>query len=304
MKRISKIIGVITVMFYLTSSSSFAADFSCTNSVDISDLSVEQLEETYGNCLLSELSWVDDLGIDETWITFLGLALTELGYWKNDLSAVAKESIGAYQREKGYVETGELTIKEMSELIETIEKMNTPDVYLPSGGDGEKPAIYGSTEKGYVSFEGTWKIEGENIAYPYNFSRYECFKQSCRAVEINLKVSGSTVNMYSPNIVDYDVLEWNEYDFIIKKSAETDDGCRKNQIHVNVELKEVFQITKQMKTCKLLGEEGNLSSPRISRLVGSWDAGMELNKKSLNDSHKLMSSKVQVFLKEFYARYE
>ena len=109
--------------------------------------------------------------------------------------------------------------------------------------------------------------------------------------------------MYSPNIVDYDVLEWNEYDFIIKKSAETDDGCRKNQIHVNVELKEVFQITKQMKTCKLLGEEGNLSSPRISRLVGSWDAGMELNKKSLNDSHKLMSSKMQVFLKELYAKY-
>ncbi|MDC1088868.1 hypothetical protein OAS62_03685 [Hellea sp.] len=46
-----------------------------------------------------------------------------------------------------------------------------------------------------------------------------------------------------------------------------------------------------------------MSSPRISRLVGSWDAGMELNKKNLNDSHKLMSSKMQVFLKELYARY-
>ncbi len=81
------------------------------------------------------------------------------------------EGIKQFQSDIGTAETGELTFGQWQELRRRLTRFGDTPVYVYAGGFCE---TYVFVLEGYVSVEGTWILEDEQIAYPINKAIITC----------------------------------------------------------------------------------------------------------------------------------
>jgi hypothetical protein len=224
-------------------------------------------------------------------------ALNRLFYLERLPASATMAEIAAatakFQRDINTPQTGQLLVGESTELFRRVEAQNIMPVYLPGSGETK---IYGSET--YVSVDGTWKIEGENIAWPINTSKIRCWKgdQVCFVIDLQLatplKDSSITTTSLNSNLETYKITKWDAREVVAEQSGD----CRATTMTLNRVNNEVFQITRNIaQGCAVLGQ---LSSPRITRLVSGWQISWDYWKARRDEANSFLSREHQLAIKE------
>lgn len=293
-------LAIVVLFFMGYGVDALASDAICHQKTDVSNLSADEFLGIYGHCKFTDLGWVEE-GFDaknyRDMEIALGVSLLGMGYGHKELETRSKEAISAFQKESGRNPTGSLTLRDGNEMSKMGFSTPIAQLYLPSGGEAETPHMYKSADGEYVGFQGTWQIEGEGHAYPYNFTKYTCLRNTCQGIEVFLKVDGTSVNLFPPNKSEYKISNRTDSDFMMTDVGQPADACRKANIFVNLIDETVTEITRQIKPCIVFGEElPRLKTPRIANLVGSWDAAHKENEKARKSSQQKYSKEYRELL--------
>lgn len=212
------------------------------------------------------------------------LAKRGYGLFEND-AEMQTLVIADYQRSIGHEASGVLTFKQATQIMEMMEQdakeRATAGVWLNAGslafGDSpDEPTVF--HQPGYLSFEGAWWIEGDDkIGVPLNVSKYRCDLRNDECVEAELSV----MQFSSDELMVDSNLNWHRVTSakhpIYKIEPVGFAGCRTSEITVNVDRKEVFQITTQRSDCELVED---LRAPRVSRLRSAAWQSKEVREKA------------------------
>lgn len=200
----------------------------------------------------------------------------------NDLSAAIKK----FQRDIGVEQSGELTFGEFTQLTDRAEALNINDVNLP--GFTEQLFVY--ENDGYMSVQGTWIIDGENIAYPINTAQITCYGASSSCQQAQAKLLSLTDASNQNLILDvfsYTVVSWVDGEIIARPT--TPSECRNQTLTINSRTGDVFemQTNGNREGCEILDK------PRISRLVAGyqlsrdyWNAKRETAEEGFNRDYR------------------
>lgn len=199
--------------------------------------------------------------------------LMELYYlaWNALTEADRREAVRAFQTKLGEDPTGELTYGQWETLYRmSIRRTDTP-VY--AGGLG---TVY--IYEGRAVAEGSWILEGEQIADPVNTSRIECLKQTqtCTVIQADISVPGldDENDAYYLNLstTRYEIISWTNDEVIARGlGGLIGTRCRTTLLTLNATSKEVYEITRNANEegCSLdsLVSLPPLKAPRVARLV-------------------------------------
>jgi hypothetical protein len=135
--------------------------------------------------------------------------------------------------------------------------------------------LYISATDGYASVEGTWIIEGDQIAYPINKGKIECRhdRGECQLIQAELSVPGvnEDKNAYLLGVSSdlYKIIAWTDDEVVAQKR----DECRTVILTLNFDSNEVYKVV-QNDESKACSERSiaplNFGSSGLSRLVPSW----------------------------------
>lgn len=180
----------------------------------------------------------------------------------------------AFQADLGEQPSGALTVWQIHTLGYRASRVNMTSVSF-------FPFDFGGTLTGDWAFvKGTLEIIDENIAYPINHVDIECSRGrgTCEYQQIALTLpdENSWVQSYHVGeIVDevYQITRWEGQSIDAVPINST--GCRINQLSLNFETQEFFEIARNNTTgdCEtMLGEAlPRLDKPRVSRIVDGQD---------------------------------
>lgn len=180
----------------------------------------------------------------------------------------------AFQADLGEQPSGALTVWQIHTLGYRASRVNMTSVSF-------FPFDFGGTLSGDWAFvKGTLEIIDENIAYPINHVDIECSRGrgTCEYQQIALTLpdENSWVQSYHVGeIVDevYQITRWEGQSIDAVPINST--GCRINQLSLNFETQEFFEIARNNTTgdCEtMLGEAlPRLDKPRVSRIVDGQD---------------------------------
>jgi len=254
---------------------------------DISKMSEQEINKLPMKEVIKHFK--DETGpLMENWVL---LSLGRLAYFQPLQEKAIRDAIKKFQRDIGQPQTGELTMGQFSELTRRATRFSDNPVYLSSFGD--KLSIY-SFGTDYISVEGTWTIEGENIAHPINHSKITCHKSraTCEINEVDISVPNSKNSNEAYNLYLYTehfkVISWTDSEVI----SQHDAICRTTIMTMNILNNEVFQIirNKTEKDCEILP---SLKKPRIARLNPGYKLSHEFWKKRKRATLKYLNSEVQ-----------
>ena len=274
--------NLIAVLLLVTSFNSqvFSNDVSIP---DISNMSVEEIEklpEEIINQLDSKEIYLK-IGLPENiYNTLLNFAFYRLFYFfENQNEDILNEKIIMFQKHLNEEQTGNLTFKQMNDLIKFATNFNQTEV-TPLSGFGDKLSL--TNFGNYFSTTGTFYLEGEQIAYPVNKSEVICRKSlnQCETLMafVMLPYEDDSSDTYYLDFQrsTYNILKWSDSEIL----AEDEGDCRTNQLVINFNSDEVYEITRNNRTkacdetllnqlLKSQGGEGmpDLDKPRIARLV-------------------------------------
>ncbi|KZL23384.1 hypothetical protein [Pseudovibrio sp. WM33] len=188
--------------------------------------------------------------------------------------------------------TGELTVWQIRQLNYRASRMNmTHTQFFPSNFHGMMVA--GTL----ASVKGTVKLLGDRIAYPINHVVIKCSRRegTCdyRQIALLLPDENSwSQSYYVGNVKDetYSITRWdgNQIDAIPLDNT----ACRTNQLSLNFETKEFFEITRNNTAGDCETPMGvtlpRLDKPRISQIVDGTDI--------INAEFKAISDEAYTFL--------
>ena len=224
-------------------------------------------------------------------------ALGKLNYFPLPSEKQIREAIKKFQNDIGQPETGELTMGQLEELQLRSTRITDTPVYLPGFGDELK--VYGYSD--FVSTEGTWIIEGENIYNPINHSKVNCYKSqgTCEVMQAFTdipKVTGKGLlgmiqESYTLRMTKdtFKVISWSDSEVISKGGAK----CRTTIMTINIKNNEVFQITRNKGDNECDGgivRLPQLEKPRISRLIPGYKFSYEFWSNRTKEIRKYRSS--------------
>lgn len=176
----------------------------------------------------------------------------------------------AFQADLGEEATGTLTVWQIHTLGYRASRVNMTSVSF-------FPFDFGGTMTGDWAFvKGTLEIIDEKIAYPVNHVDIECSRASgtCeyRQIALTLPDENSWVQSYHVGeIADevYQITRWDGQSIDAVPMNST--GCRINQLSLNFETQEFFEIARNNTSgdCEtMLGDTiPRLDKPRVSRIV-------------------------------------
>lgn len=180
----------------------------------------------------------------------------------------------AFQADLGEQPSGALTVWQIHTLGYRASRVNMTSVSF-------FPFDFGGTLTGDWAFvKGTLEIIDENIAYPINHVDIECSRGrgTCEYQQIALTLPDENFWVQSYHvgeIVDevYQITRWEGQSIDAVPINST--GCRINQLSLNFETQEFFEIARNNTTgdCEtMLGEAlPRLEKPRVSRIVDGQD---------------------------------
>jgi peptidoglycan hydrolase-like protein with peptidoglycan-binding domain len=176
-----------------------------------------------------------------------------------------------FQQDLGAEPTGEITVGQWEELTRRRTRFFDTHVYVASADK-----LYISATDGYASVEGTWIIEGDQIAYPINKGKVECRhdRGECQLIQAELSVPGVSEdkNAYLLGVSSdlYKIIAWTDDEVVAQKR----DECRTVILTLNLDSNEVYKVAQNNGTnaCPVGSlAPANFGSSGISRLVPSWN---------------------------------
>jgi TonB family protein len=305
MKNIIHIL-FISFVFYIISCSVALADEKLP---DISKMSAEEINKLPNN-VISRLPAKDLLNFSKGKNSGLVIPyifanlLGQLGYLPPPTETQIREAVKRFQRDIDQQETGELTIGQFEELELRSTRFTDTPVYLPAFGDELK--VYGYPD--LVRTEGTWKIEGERIFNPINYSEISCIQSqgTCEVFQAYIDIPtlkdrgvlGQVEDSYALRITKdtFKVMSWTDSEVI----SQTGSECRSTIMTINIKNNEVFQITRNKgNVCDFgIAKLPKLDKPRISKLIPGYNFSYEFWRNRKKETRKYLSSEYLKFMKE------
>jgi hypothetical protein len=225
---------------------------------------------------------IPEVGVD----AMLALPLLELLYLTplHEVKEVDRiAAVRAFQDDLGQDATGELTFGQWQTLNRRF--LRRRDIPIHANGFG---TVY--IYEDYAGAEGTWMIEGDQIANPVNTSKIECDRaaRTCTVIQADVSVPGLDDDDDSYWIglttVPYEVISWSEDEIIARGlGGLAGTRCRTTLLTLSAKSNEVYEITRNANEegCQL-GDVLSLpplEAPQIARLVNGFDATREFWRK-------------------------
>jgi hypothetical protein len=120
---------------------------------------------------------------------FLPLMLRKLEYGFQEAFTGSDEQIDRwvkqFQGDLGEPATGTITVGQWETLSKRVEALDGKYVGLPA-------SLYIRVTDEFASAEGTWVIEGDQIAYPLNFTKYQCFRRAGYCTRVDTYIDDKT----------------------------------------------------------------------------------------------------------------
>jgi hypothetical protein len=127
-----------------------------------------------------------------------------------------------------------------------------------------------SVSNSYAAANGTWTLQGENIAYPVNRTEIWCWRPqlTCTVFTANIAlpreddVAGAATLL--TDLLHRDVIRWTASEV----QARSQSDCRQTVLTINGETQQVYEVTSDLtkEGCPLLGP---LDKPRVATLDDS-----------------------------------
>lgn len=239
----------------------------------------EQIQK-HGDCDISSL-WALEEGMTpedaQKLVDMMAFEVGALGYNPDLFSPeTLQNNVRGFQKSRNDPITGQFTYAQFVDASAKINaSKNSFTLSLPSGGSDDQPEMYKS--ENYLSFSGTWVIEGENIGMPYNTWSFECerLERICRSTATSFYENDNFLLLDKFRKSTYKVTLWNDDEIALQDTSSNKDSCRQPTIYVYPNRNEVIEITRQVKKCNLLP---NLERPRIAKLVSGSSVSDKLNK--------------------------
>lgn len=221
---------------------------------------------------------VKQLPAKEMGSLMFGDKVAEVMYFGIDISLrqllypTDEDGIRQFQSDIGADTTGILTFGQMQDLFRRNSRAKDSPVYSSSFAP-----LRISRFSGHIEVEGTWKIEGEQIAYPVNSSKIVCEKQKgfclIASAELSIPSLEKDVEQYSLHISTsfYDIISWSSDEVI----AQAKSDCRTVLLTINSSANEVFEVARNNDTGQCREQPFSLPSldkPIVARLVPGFDA--------------------------------
>lgn len=183
-----------------------------------------------------------------------------------------ENAVKSFQKDLGDKATGVLTVWQIYNLEKRSEFQKLSRVSFPSD-------YYSSKTDTYAIVSGTMMIHYEQIAWPVNHVRLECYKSEkyCELNQLylvfpseNSWVLTYSVRQDTPQY--YDITNWSD-DIIDAASSNPGSDCRVTALNLNFKTKEFYQITRNgTGDCETMGVTfPKLEKPRIAQIVEGKD---------------------------------
>lgn len=270
----------------------------------LSKMDTAQILARFGDCPADQISSAAGSGYPDIERRFYVVAfetmLQQLNYGRfaNDGTPV-DGAIREFQAQQGYPVTGILTLRQLDDLNKVLGKETRPTNIWLNGGTftsekEDKPSVsmYGQS----VFVEGSWWIDGPDaIADPLNKSKYQC-----SLTEMNCQHIGLSIHLFSTDQLMADVsvenLRISRVELpIVELVPYDDDLCRRPVTTINVDRKEVFQVTTQVKKCPVVED---LTAPRVARLRSAEWQSKEYREKAKAEALEKGSKRWRDFEKD------
>ena len=208
------------------------------------------------------------------WQFLIAFQLRDLLYTRFEADEkTVEEAVRDFQGDLSQEQTGELTLGQLTELGKRFNRRRDTSVYVYDD-------VFVFRLEGFIQANGTWIIEGEQIAYPINTSKIVCWRDrmNCQVIQANVRVpnvdSDDTSYSLSLDTIDYEIISWGQDEVLARNSGMS--NCRTNLLTINTNTNEVFEVTRNNNSegCKLgdMTISPPLEQPRIARLVDGFDA--------------------------------
>ena len=289
-----------TIITKSASNSSLLKNKNCKITIEnFGDTQEEQLRK-YGDCDISSIFGLEEDMTPEDAEKIMSVMAFEvggLGYNPELFSTeTLKNNIMSFQKSRNEPITGRFTYAQFVDASAKIDaSKNSFTLSLPDGGSDEGPRIY--TTENYAVFSGTWIIEGETLATPYNSWSFECnrMERKCTSTATSFYESGNFLMLDRFRETTYNIVVWNADEITLQDNSTKKESCRKPTIYVFPNRKEVTEITRQVKKCDLLPD---LERPRIAKLVSGSSVSDKLNKERQNRAFESYSPDFRARLKD------
>lgn len=180
-------------------------------------------------------------------------------------------AVREFQSDIGVKADGVLKFGEFEQVmgrVQALDKANFP-IFPPF-----KHEAY-ITDK-FVSFGGTWIIEGDKHAFPVNFTIYKCYRDEMLCYTAEGYIMGST-GQWTLNVESevQKIIKWDASELLMEDNAR----CRVSTISLNLKTKDTVMITRDKGgTCETgYAALPKLTTPRISRLVDGFKSVQKAN---------------------------
>lgn len=169
-------------------------------------------------------------------------SLAEMGYGNFSLEDAPDDqlraAVSAFQRRIGAPLTGDITVGQFDRLAAAVRLFNKPGINL-----GPKRVL---ELQGYLVVEGTWTVRGEEHAFPFNTSRFECWRERRTCTEAASHVSeGSGLTTLGVHMNNYDVVKWTGEEVQIEISH----LCVTNTVFINTRTEDVTMMRRPKSAC-------------------------------------------------------
>jgi hypothetical protein len=180
-------------------------------------------------------------------------------------------TLASFERRAGLNVDGKLSVSEAKRLAFLANLQFEPDI-----ATARRKIVHGSNS--LAGAEGTWTLQGEDIAHPVNRSQVQCWRAfaMCTVFTANIELpsaesTGLAGLILTTEIDNYDVVEWR----VNELRARAVGLCRESVLTVNWSTEQVYQIVTDVSGdgCPGAGFEP-LRAPRIATLE-SGDAIQE-----------------------------
>lgn len=243
----------------------------------------------------------EDFSASPEMITLLlSLPLRELFYLAPPMQHNERDYLSAvrdFQSDIGVEQTGELTIGQYSELSRMFTRRRDTPIYAST-----PMSVY--VIDGYATAQGTWIIEGEDIAYPVNTAKVECSQRSmdCTMVQAEVAVpsldSDQTSYGLTLTTIRYEVISWKEDEVVARGIGGLGPQCRTTLLTLNSSTEEVYEIARNAASegCGVQDSPFSLpplESPRISRMVDGWDVTYEYWQQRKRKTSEYLNSRIR-----------
>jgi len=238
---------------------------------------------------------------DEMLDLMLLLQLSKLLYFADFSDIEISDEIKKFQRDLGNPQTGYLTFGQFNELNRRYNRVGEMQILVPGFGD-----LYIGKYPGYVSAEGSWILDGEEIAFPINLSKVICKQETKTCLVISADVwtppfdEGDDASQLSLDEEYYEIISWGKTEVV----SQNEGRCRKTIMTINTNSKEVIQVTHNNETemCDMgtadLFKVPKLKKPRIARLVPGFKVSYAYWKERKKKASEFFNSDVREMVKK------